>query len=387
MEKSSERIFSLQFILVLLLSVISGSSSYMVNPILPEYLVSRGAPLEITGLISSLMSWVALVGRPFCGAAADRYNKKVLMIISYLLTILCLVLYSVSDTVPMLVFVRILNGVAFSISGTVSMAFGAEFIPLSRMGEGMSYIAIGTVISTMLGPQLGDLVQQLFGLEKVFLYASLLNLTCIVLTIVLPYKHQKEEKEKFVFRLSDFFAYQLWMYVILIGVLSVGNGILLYYLKDFGDSRAIDNIALFYTVGSIATMGSKPFTGKLIDRKGIAFVLYPSFVISAIFAAVFAKSYTLIVVLIASVLKSIGQGTGSAAIQTEAVKQLGIKKSGVASSTCYIGQDLGNALGPAIGAVIISKSGYEPLFMGYAVLLLACIPIYYFYNKLTANKQ
>ena len=327
------------------------------------------------------MSWVALFGRPFFGAAADRYNKKILMIISYLLTVMCLVLYYFSGSLPMLIFVRILNGVAFGMSGTVSMAFGAEFIPLSRMGEGMSYIAIGTVVSTMLGPQLGDLVERMFGLEKVFLYASILNTVCIGLTLLVPYKYQKEEKEKFEFKLSNFFAYDLWMYVFLIGVLSVGNGILLYYLNDFGDSRGINNIALFYTVGSIATIASKPFTGKMIDKKGIAYVLYPSFVISALFAAVFAKSYTLLMVLIAAILKSIGQGTGTAAIQTEAVKRLGIKRSGVASSTCYIGQDLGNALGPAIGAVIISNSGYEPLFLGYAALLLACIPIYYLYNK------
>ena len=156
MTKSNERIFTIPFLMVLTMSILSGASSYMVNPVLPQYLVSRGAPMEITGIISSLMSLVAMFGRPFAGAASDRFNKKYLMILSYCLSIICLFLYTKADTVAMIIFVRILNGIAFSLSGTVAMAFGADFLPMSRLGEGMSYIGIGTVLSTMIGPQLGD---------------------------------------------------------------------------------------------------------------------------------------------------------------------------------------------------------------------------------------
>ena len=40
MEK--KRIFTIPFIMVLVMSVLSGAASYMVNPILPAFLVSRG---------------------------------------------------------------------------------------------------------------------------------------------------------------------------------------------------------------------------------------------------------------------------------------------------------------------------------------------------------
>ncbi len=377
----SEKIFTLPFMMILFLSVLSGSAAFMVNPILPQYLVSKGAPMQITGIISSLMSLVALIGRPFSGAASDRFNKKKLMVISYCLSIICLYLYSIADSVEMIIFVRILNGISFSLSGTVSMAFGAEFLPLSRLGEGLSYIGIGTVISTMIGPQLGDMIQSYYGMEAIFIWACFINMMCAAGFWLIPYKPQvKEKKEKFKFRLEDFFAFDLIIYVFLIGMLSIGNGILLYYLKDFGEKRNIANITLFYTVGSIATILSKPFTGKLLDRKAIAFTLYPAFVISALFAFIFARAESLPLILVAAVLKSVGQGSGQSAIQTETLRQLGIKKSGVASSTCYIGMDLGNVIGPAIGAFVISNSGYGTLFNIYGILLLLCIPIYYIYS-------
>ncbi|MBQ2659014.1 MAG: MFS transporter [Erysipelotrichaceae bacterium] len=380
-------IFSLPFIMVLLVSVISGSASYMVNPILPAFLISRGAPMEITGIISSLMSLVALFGRPFSGAASDRFNKKNLMILSYILSILCLFLYSKADTVPMIIFVRILNGIAFSLSGTVSMAFGADFLPLERLGEGMSYIGIGTVISTMIGPQLGDFIDAKLGMEQIFIWAGVLNLVCGIITYFIPYRSRNEgKKEKFVFRMENFFAPELFMYVFLIGVLSIGNGILLYYLKDFGTSRGIVNISLYYTVSSITTVLTKPFTGRWLDRKGVAYTLYPAFVISAVFAVCFARAYALPLVLIAGILKAIGQGSGQSAIQADSVRMLGLERSGVASSSCYIGMDLGNVLGPAIGAFVISDFGYGPLFYAYAVVLLLCIPIYYLYTRKTKEK-
>ena len=383
MEKNNERIFTLPFIMILVMSVISGSASYMVNPVLPAFLVSRGAPMEITGIISSLMSLVALFGRPFAGAASDRFNKKILMVISYVLSIFCLFLYSKANTVPMIIFVRILNGIAFSLSGTVSMAFGADFLPLSRLGEGLSYVGIGTVISTMIGPQVGDFIDAHFGMERIFIGASILNLICAVGTYLIPYHPATTAKEKKQLKFEDFFAPELLMYVFLIGMLSVGNGILLYYLKDYGTSRNIANISLYYTVSSITTVLTKPFTGKWLDKKGIAYTLYPAFAISAVFAVCFARAEALPLVLFAAVLKSIGQGSGSSAIQAEAVRQLGLKRSGVASSSCYIGMDLGNVLGPAIGAFVISKSGYTPLFNIYAVLLLLCIPVYRVYTRKT----
>ncbi|MBR4471719.1 MAG: MFS transporter [Erysipelotrichaceae bacterium] len=381
MNKENERIFTVPFLMVFLMSVISGSASYMVNPVLPSFLISRGAPMEITGIISSLMSLVALFGRPFSGAASDHFSKKKLMVISYLLSIVCLLLYTKADTVEKIIAVRILHGVAFSLSGTVSMAFGADFLPLSRLGEGLAYLGIGTVVSTTIGPQLGEFVENRFGMEQIFVWASVLNLICAIGTWLIPYQQKQKKKEKFVFKAENFFAPELLMYVFLICMLSVGNGILLYYLKDYGTNRGIANISLYYTVSSITTVLTKPFTGKWLDRKGIAYTLYPAFVLSAIFAFCFAKAYALPLVLFASVLKAIGQGSGSSAIQADSVRKLGLERSGVASSSCYIGMDLGNILGPAIGAFVISGQGYGFLFDIYALLLLACIPIYWLYSR------
>ena len=86
MDKEQNRLWTVPFILVLFVNALNGISSYMVNPAMPEFLVSKGIPFALTGLISSLLSWVALAMRPFSGAMSDRFNKKKIMFVSYLAT-------------------------------------------------------------------------------------------------------------------------------------------------------------------------------------------------------------------------------------------------------------------------------------------------------------
>ena len=75
-------------------------------------------------------------------------------------------------------------------------------------------------------------------------------------------------------------------------------------------------------------------------------------------------------VIIAGVLKAIGQGSGSPAIQSTSLKMIGRDKAGVVSSTCYIGADVGNAVAPIVGGYVAEHYGYEIMFNGYAAILL-----------------
>jgi len=377
------KLWTLPFILMFIVNALNGISSYMVNPLMPDFLVAKGVAFEVTGVISSLLSWVALVIRPFSGAMSDKLNKKKLMFYSYLAMVLCMVGYSLVRDLPMVILVRIIHGIAFAISGTTSMAFATSSIPKNRIAEGISYLGIAMLIGTMIGPQFGASIATLYGIEQIFTVAAILCIICLAIIWFLPYKYvsisKNSQKNKINF--SDFFAKELLIYVVLIGLFSFGNGIISYYLVNFGKVRGIENIALFFTVNSIAMLVMKPFVGKLQDAKGIKIILYPAFAIYAIGMIILANARSLFLVLISAVFKAMGQGNGTPAIQAEAVKKLGIERNGVAISTCLIGQDIGNAIGPIFASYIVASTNYETMFLLYSAMLVFGIIGYYFYNK------
>ena len=374
-----------KFIAVVIINAINGLALYISNPIMAKYLITMGIAFEYTGIIASLLSWIAMMFRPFSGAMSDKMNKKRLLVFAYLLTAICLFSYTIVDSVIAIIFIRIIHGIAFAISGTLSMSFATTFIPKEKTAEGISYLGIASIIGSMLGPQIGTEIYENIGISYVFYVSAMMCVSCFVLINFVKYDYTKKiTYSDYKFKIDDFFAKELFLYVILIAVLTLGNGIISYYLVDFGESRGIENVSLFFTIYSFTLLIIKPFVGKLQDAKGVNVVLYPAFVIYAIGIVILSKSYSLLPVLIAGVLKAIGQGNGTPAIQADSVKQLSGDRSGVAISTCFIGQDIGNAIGPIFASTMVGVVGYEKMFIIYAILLIICLFIYFlsdFYKK------
>ena len=382
MKNNESNFWTMPFILVLLINAFNGIATFMVNPALPTYLVNKGIPFEYTGIVSSLLSWIALFFRPFSGAVSDRYNKKILMIASYIVVGVCMVLYAFLDDIVLLIILRLIHGVAFAISSTVSLAFATSFLPIERLGEGMGYLGLATLISNIVGPQFGVYINDFLGDSYVFLFAGLFIMIQVSIVFQLRQTEERveEEKKNEKFQISNFFSSELLIYVFLIGILSFGNGIVSYYLKSFGDSRNIENVTLFFTINSLTLVFIRPFAGKIMDTKGIKYILYPTYPIAALSMAMLGVSYSLLPVLVASALKAISQGAGTPSIQTEAIRILGKERSGVAISNLYMGQDLGNAIGPIYASFMVTNFGYSQMFNGYAVMLLVSAIVFHFYN-------
>ncbi len=387
MEEKKSTIWSLKFILVIIVNALNGLAMYISNPIFANYLITRGVGFEYTGIISSLLSWVALAFRPFSGAMSDRLNKKKLLMISYGIVGICLVFYAFVTSVQTIIVVRVIHGVAFAISGTISMSFATTFIPKESTAEGISYLGLSILLGSMTGPQIGKIIFDKIGVNMVFYISAVFTIICLLVLTLIEYEHS--EKSSIIqqkLKLEDFFAKELFLYVILISILTLGNGIISYYLVDFGDSRGIDNIAMFFTVYSIAMLFMKPFVGKIQDKYGVKVILYPAFLVYSIGILILAKAKSLLPCLVSAVFKGIGQGNGTPAIQAESVKTLSPGRSGVAISTCFIGQDIGNAVGPIFASFIVKKTSYENMFLIYSGLLIVGLIIYLFSNLYKKRK-
>ena len=63
-------------------------------------------------------------------------------------------------------------------------------------------------------------------------------------------------------------------------------------------------------------------------------------------------AHTLSVLLIVAVIKAFAQGMSQPAIQTAGLHMVSPVRRGVASSTLYIGGDLGQAVGPMLGGIV-----------------------------------
>lgn len=376
------------YITILLLSMVNHVASQLITPIVSKYAMSIGATMATAGTIVGLMSLAAMFARPFAGLSSDRINKKLIIAVTGAVTGVCMYLYSASKSVEMMAAVRFVHGISFSFSTVALLAFNTMFIPKDKIGEGIGWSVVTTTLATAMGPNLGLWLVDHFGYKACFAAAAIGTIIPNLCFLVVPNRQEPHVPGKSAkFNVNDFISLQIFPFALLTGLFSCCNGIVNSFLALLGDERGIKGVGVFFTAYSVILIVTRPITGKLYDQKGIKFIMYPSIALAALSMLLLGKATSTWIVLLAGVLKALGQGTGAPSIQAHCLKKLGRDKAGVVSSTCYMGNDIGNTVGPAIGGLIASRTGYGSMFIMIAVSVIVIgWPLLFFKTRYDERK-
>lgn len=370
-EKSS--LWNSTFILLIAMTFFNGIAGMMTVPLVAKYALALGAELTLASTIAGLMSLVSLVICPFAGMLADKISRKGILIIGNLGYGICLLLHSVCTNIPFLIVMRLLTGVFFSVCSVTNIAFSSSFIPKERVGEGLGFISLASIVAQAIAPSIGLGIAGKSSYQLTFLVAGVFPIIC--LACIAPLKYVKEQPSngavKKRFSLRNLYAVELTAFMLMAALFSAGNGMVSTYLAIIADERHIANISVFFTVYSLFLIAIRPFTGKLLDKKGVYIILIPSFIFAALGMVFVGIGSTLGMMIASSIFKALGQGNGQPSIQAHSVKLLPKERSGVASSTIMIGSNVGNAVAPIIGSFFVNAFGYRGMFCGFGGVLVA----------------
>ena len=357
----------------------------MVATIMSKYLVSLGATIAFAGFVVGLFSITSLVCRPFCGIMADRLNNIWLMVIANLLMSAGLIGFALSDNMPSMIVFRILNGVGFSINGTVQMAMIVHFIPHDRLGEGIGYVGISQLIGSACAPAVGLEIADRLGMSATFMAAAGMTVLAAGMLLFLRNLQPEKKKEKRGIRFNDILEIKALPYTLPAATFSFTNGIINGYLVMFADMHGIGKISVYFTLYAIAVFLVRPVSGKLMDKKGLRYTVFPGMIACALSLILLGFSNSLWMILATGVLRALGQGAAQPSLQAGCINYVGRDRSGVATSTYFLGGDIGQGIGPMIGGVILAQivglAGYQVLFTGCALLMLAAMVYFYFFCK------
>ena len=382
-----EKLWNKNYILVLILNTLNAFSFFMVATILSKYLVDIGTTVTMAGFIVGLFSITSLFCRPFSGIMADRLSNVTLLKWSNVLMGIGLLGFTITTQIPLLIVFRIINGVGFALAGTCQITLASQYIPKDKMGEGIGYLGLGMVLGSAVAPGFGLMIADGFGMKITFLIAAALTLIAyVILCFQKEEKKQAAEKKKISF--SDIIAVKALPFTLVAGAYSFVNGIIASYLVLFADEIGVKGISIYFTVCAIVLFMIRPFSGKLMDKKGIRVTVLPGLILTAGAMFLLGTSRSIILILISGAIRSLGQGAAQPSLQAGCISAVGKDKSGVATSTYYLGGDVCQGFGPMIGGLIIGKiagvAGYTALFNLCGVLLL-CALVFFFI--ITGKKQ
>jgi MFS family permease len=380
------KLWNRSYILVILISTMSAFSFYMVAMIISKYLVGIGTSITLAGIIVGLFSLTSLISRPFCGLMADRLNNIHLLFWSNLLMTIGLLGFAITTSTPLIIFFRICNGLGFAIGSTAQVSLIIRSIPNDRTGEGIGYMGISQLIGSACAPGVGLAIAESFGMKVVFIAAAALPvITCVFLLFIkdLQQANPSTEKRKIIFH--DFFEPKALPFTLPYSTLSFVNGIIASYLVLFADELGIKGISIYFTVYAVCLFLIRPLAGKLMDSKGLKYTVFPGMIITAISMFVLGISHSLWLILLTCVLRAIGQGAAQPSLQAGCINHIGRDRSGVATSTFFLGGDIGQGVGPMVGGavlgMIVGLQGYYYVFSLCGCLISIAIIYFYLASK------
>lgn len=386
------------FLLLFVYSFLSNAGFFMTMPVLPRYAVELGMSLAETGILTGIFSIVAIVARPAAGIISDRFPKKRMLILFSAAVGAAAFCYGLC-TKPLGLYVfRILHGAAYAISSTIQIAMTTEMIRTDRMGEGMSMMSMAQVLAMSIAPNLGLTLSQRAGNRTALYLSGGLILGALVCAVLLPAERKAApDRESGTpgagrvpaagFSLKRMFAVELMLLAVISGLFSLMNGVTSSYLSMLGDERSIEGIGIFFTISSVAVLLIRPFAGKLMDRRGLACVLIPSLVFGSVAMLCIGAARALPAVILAAVLKGVGQSAGQSSVQAECAKRSRPEKRGVAMSTCYLGSDLGNSAGAGLGGYLSGAYGYGVMFKVAGVIIASGLGLYAVQRRIDKGRK
>lgn len=380
---SNNKLFNRTYLLLTLVNLITAFGFSMIASIVSSYAVSLGAGLTLAGTLVGIFSLSALVIRPFSGMALDILNKKNMCIFSTVMICLSLYGYAYAHSIPLMLFFRVLHGMSFGISSTASMALVSEYIPKERLGEGLGYFGLGQIIARIGGPYIGIVIKDRFGYRNLFITISMLTILAVILLFLVKVEktvYQSIKKIGTAIRFENLIVKDCIVYALVSGLFSLGNGITSSFLVLLGEERGISNIALFFSVNAIVLFILRFMVGRFIDRSSISPIVIMSLLITGVSMFMIGISTGLSMILAAAVLVAIGQGTGQLSLQAACIKKVDSAKIGVATSTYYIGADIGQGLGPIIGGKVSELFNYKMMFFLTSILMLGGIVVFIVYQ-------
>lgn len=374
------------FILLIVISLITSFGYNMISTLVSSYAIELGSNLMVAGTIAGIFSLAALFSRPFSGYASDVLNRKKLCVMSTVLISVAMVGYIIAPGSGAFLVVRILHGIAFGISGTANLALVSEYIPDKNMGQGLGYFGLGQVMAQVAGPSLGMYIKDSYGYKTLFLVIAMLTMiAAVILSLGLRYESgapraRTSPGEKKGFSLDDLIAKECIAYALVGGLFSLGNGIVNSFLVPVGSERSISGIALFFSVNAIVLFLMRLTVGKVIDKAKLLIIVDASLLFCASSMAITGLTASFAIMMVAAALKAIGHGSGQIALQSACIRKVSPAKVGIATSTFYIGADIGQGLGPIIGGSISDRFGYSTMFCCVAAFMAVSMLVFSAYE-------
>jgi len=341
---------------------------------------------SIAGLTASIFIISSSFSRLGTGRILSDKKGETVLFAGLVFCLAVTVFYFFVDNVVWLIIVRFMHGIGSGIATTAAATMIAYVIPAGRRAEGIGNFMSSGMLASAAGPFIGILLSQRGSLTTIYIICMILGVISLGVCFFIKMPEIIEEKKeikskKFVLnniKLTEFFEKRALPISLLIFFTSLAYSSIMTYLPMYAKAIDMEKAASVYFIfHATAAIFTRPFMGRLMDRRGANIVTYPVLIIFSLGMLIVSRAQIPAVLFIGSSLIGFGLGNMNSIGQTIAIQNISNNRIGAATSTYYVSMDLGMGVGPYILGLMIPLISFRGIYVFASILLAFCIFVYY----------
>ncbi|MCM3631831.1 MFS transporter [Paenibacillus camelliae] len=382
MGKIKVKLWTNQYLIIILLSLVMFASFYMITAGFPIFVSTISDNPAIAGIMTTTLMLASLITRFFASVIIQKINMKLLLIISLIYFLGTIALTFLNDSVVFLIFIRALQGIGFCMLTNLVFTISSNIVPKSRLGEGIVFFAMSTSVGTTLGPLIAISYLARFSFRSMMMLTLALMCFSLLCSFFVKNTKKKEaERPLHQTQKEPFYKYMFDKRVLLPCILVAFNYMaiagIVNFMGAFGKEINVGgSISQFFIAQGIAMVIIRMFSGKIFDKFGHRVLIIPAAIAGAGGLILLGFSTKMWLVLVSGVLFGVAFAIIHPIIQAWALTLVPPEKKATANSMLLIFIDSGLAIG-SVGLGILAKwVGYGMTFTYSAAFMLVILILY-----------
>ena len=378
-------IYTKDVILVMAASFFFMFSTMFVNPLINGYAKSLEASSGFAGLIVGIMSIAAMFLRPIAGNLTDKFSKYRLSFIGGILIVVGVTGYVIAPASNWLLLFRLINGSGYVLCTVCMTTWLAFLVPRAHVGQAMGFYGLMNALAMAVAPALAISTYQKTG-YRIAIIASAVSAVLMVIIIQFVGNKAKPKEVKQLEKKKSF----LHLKIIQKNVLPIAMLTTLFAFPYFAtqadlvtyvEERHLSvNVGSYFFIYAVVLLLIRIALKNLFDTVKFGTWFWVSVAATLIYLILLATMKNNWIMALAAAFMAIGYGLMYSVLQSTAMLLAPISEQGLASSTFYLGLDIGMAFGPIIMGFINDLLPVKYFYLVQLVLIPFMILIYFHYR-------
>ena len=374
----------------------------IIAPVLPLYANEFGVSTAMVGATISVFGLARILFNLPSGILSDRFGRRIFLVGGPLVTALGTFLSAFAGDIWQLLAFRFIAGIGSAMFMTAGLTVIADISTPENRGRNLSLHLGSLLVGVSIGPAVGGLTAELFGLQAPFYLVGTLSALCAVWAVrvvpetggraMTPTSTADAAPPVAWFSLRPLLANQGLLLVSLVtfSIFFTRTGSRQTILPLFGNDEfgltAGALGAIFAMMAFINLLTIVP-AGVWADRYGRKRTIVPSALLAAGALCLFAFTNSLAVFLIAAMLLALGTGISGPAPAAYAADVIPDNARGLGMGLFRTYSDVGFVVGPLLlGWIDDSTDSFRLPLLFNAALMVVAVMVFALFAKETVSR-